>query len=106
MGIAAWDRDFAGDLIGCGLADKDISRVHAGQVPGCIVLGEDNVFAHHAARHRDPFQPVRELIQFKDIDFRPAERGDVGLVHVAVVKDVMGDQIRRQRYGHQDLAEA
>lgn len=47
------------DLVGLGIADDDLVRAHAGQVPGPVVLGEHDILADLALGHRDRLHPVR-----------------------------------------------
>ena len=88
------------------VADDHGLRAHAAQVPVLAVVGEDDVLADAAARHRHDFaDAVRLLLHVDDAQFLLAERRDVGLGLVAVVEDVVRDEVARQRNVLHDLAE-
>ena len=66
---------------------------------------ENHVLADLAVRHRHGLGRERTLAHIDDPQLAFAEGGDVSLGHIAVVEDVMGDEIRRQRYSLDNLFE-
>ncbi len=91
-------------LVRRGIADDDVVRAHAGQIPGLVVAREYDVLAHEAVRNLDRLQAVGEALHVHDEQLALAEGGDVTLAGVVVVKNMMVQQVVGQGDVGEDLA--
>ena len=76
--------------VGAHVADDHRARAHARQVPGAVVLAQDQVLAHLAFGHVDALDAEGIGRHVDDVEFRLPKRCQVSLGHGAVVEDVMG----------------
>ena len=104
MRIGYWRLDSVSVCVIDGIAGNDHIRSHAGHIPLLVVRGKHDIFTDLAVRNVDDFYAVRIHRQIDDTKFRFTERRQVKLGRVAVVKNVVRDEIRRQRNVHEYVA--
>src|SRR3990170_3583189 len=92
-------------LVAGGVSDDDLAGSHAGHVPGLVVVGKHRVFPDLAVRQFHGPYPIGEAGQVHDPQLALAQRRDVSLAQVPVIKDVVRHQVGRQRDVVEDLPE-